>query len=162
MQTRTDFSTMHHRVLHHARWVALTTILVVLVAFTIGCGKSHPKLAPVSGSVTYCGKPLSFGAVTFQSDSGPSATGIIQPDGTFQMATTGEGNGVVAGKHKISISCFEQQNPNALKGKTGVQNEAGLGKPLIPQKYLTANTSGICIDVRPDDNKPVVLQLTDK
>lgn len=141
-------------------------ILLVLLALTtlnaIGCGKTRRALAPVTGKVSYQGQPLRFGTVIFQPESGQYATGVIQPDGTFQMTTRGEGDGVAVGKNMVRIVCLEGQDPakNSAAQKKGSRGEAGLGRTLIPEKYSSCDTSGLVVDVRPGVNEPVVLELS--
>lgn len=140
--------------------VLLLLALTTLIAF--GCGKARRALAPVAGKVSYQGQPLRFGTVIFQPESGQYATGAIQSDGTFQMTTRGEGDGVAVGKNRVRIVCMEGQDPvktNAAKQKGG-RGEAGLGQALIPEKYSSCDTSGLVIDVRPGANEPVVLELS--
>jgi hypothetical protein len=137
---------------------SLLGIMLVVVASASGCGKNRP-LAPITGKVTYRGKPLTFGTVVFQPPSGQPATGAIQPDGTFQLTTRGEGEGAVVGKNRVRIACYEGQNPNSKASAAG--REIMLGKPLIPRKYLSYDTSEIILEVRPGVNEPFILNLTD-
>ncbi len=134
----------------------LPPILLLITAMMIGCGRPGHDLAPVSGTVTYRGTPLEFGTVTFQPERGAPATGDIQPDGSFRMATLGQGGGAAVGKNRVRVACFESQN-NA--GGAGDPNGIALGKALIPSKYLSYDTSGIVVEVRAGSNDPVVLDL---
>jgi hypothetical protein len=134
----------------------LFVVLLTLAIASIGCKKGGPELAPVSGKVTYQGKPLPFGSVIFQPESGRTSTGDIQPDGTFRMAIAGRGDGAAVGKNNVRIACFTNQDPSK-KGPGGAA--IALGKPLIPQKYLSCETSGIEVDVRSGSNDPVVFEL---
>lgn len=138
----------------------LSVVFVTIAVVMIGCGKRGPEFAPVIGKVIYKGKPLSFGVVTFQPESGRTSTGIIQPDGTFQMVTSGRCNGAVVGKNKVRIACFTNQDPSK-KGPGGASLAGGiaLGAPLIPQKYLSCETSGFEVDVRSGSNDAVVFEL---
>lgn len=115
---------------------------------------------PIEGKVTYNGKPLPFGCVIFQPENGHWSKGVIQPDGSFQMVTPGEGDGAAVGINKVRIRCFENQDP-AKK----IEDPAGvgiiLGKPLIPKKYSSQETSGIVVEVKAEGNEPVVLDLKD-
>ena len=36
-----------------------------------------------------------------------------------------------------------------------------MGKSLIPQKYLSSETSGITVDVKPGNNEPIIFGLAD-
>ncbi len=135
-------------------------VLGFLVAgsFLAGCGGDRLPVAPVEGKVTYQGKPLEFGAVIFQPAAGPGASGTIQPDGTFRLSTYGNEDGAVVGAHKVAFSCFDSQSPDAPPPDPS--KEPGLGKPLIPRKYLSAETSGLTAEVK-SRNEPFEFILTD-
>ncbi len=144
-------------------------ILVVVACAAVipsisGCGKKR-DLAAVTGKVTYNGEPLEFGTVIFEPEAGQFATGAIQPDGTFQMKTRGEGHGVPVGKCKVRFVCFAKEDPStkpaAAEGDMPPGEALPLGLPLIPQKYLSTATSGITVNVKPGDNEPLVFDLTD-
>ena len=131
----------------------LLPVLLAIAAMVIGCGKRGHELAPVGGKATYRGAPLKFGSVTFQPESGRPSTGMIQPDGTFQMITHGQGDGAAVGKNQVCVGCFEKP--------AGDVEGLALGKALIPRKYLSYATSGIVVEVRSGANDSVVLDLKD-
>ena len=134
----------------------LLAVVPMLTVTLIGCKKSGPELAPFTGKVTYNGKPLRFGCVVFLPESGRTSTGDIQPDGTFRMVTSGRGDGAVVGKNKVRITCFTNQDPSR-KGPGGAG--IALGKPLIPKKYASEETSGIEVEVQSGANDPIVFEL---
>jgi hypothetical protein len=74
-----------------------------------GCGVKGagtlPSLIPVKGKVTFKGEPLTSGTIHFEPDDfGRPATGKLQSDGTFVLTTLKQGDGVVPGHHKVSIT----------------------------------------------------------
>lgn len=138
---------------------ALILLAAVLAATASGCGKRARDLAPVTGKVTYRGQPLHFGAVSLHPESGQHATAIIKPDGTFELSTPEEGAGVPVGKCHVRIVCYENQNPELPPRQPGTHFT--LGKSLIPLKYTSCQTSGITVEVNPDKNEPLLLNLTD-
>jgi hypothetical protein len=144
----------------------LSLILLAIAATALGCHKPTRPLTPIAGKAVYNGKPLQFGTVVFQPEAGQFATGAIQSDGTFQMTTRGEGDGVPIGKNRIRIACFEGQRPQAAKSTApnagAARSEGSLGKSLIPQKYCSCETSGLVIDIKLGENKPVLLELNDR
>jgi hypothetical protein len=84
---------------------------VVLVAFCGGCGGGGEfPTATVSGAVTYDGKPVKGGSITFspvadgEQEAGKPASGMVKEDGTYELSTYGEGDGAVIGKHTVSYS----------------------------------------------------------
>jgi hypothetical protein len=59
----------------------------------------------VKGRVTYRGKPLTKGSITFEpTDGGREARGTIGPDGTFVMTTDQDGDGALIGVHRVSVA----------------------------------------------------------
>ena len=91
------------------RAVALVTVSACM-CLLLGCSGGT---GDVSGTVTFNGKPLQGGTVTFASaDGGPNYTGIIKEDGTYTVS------GVRSGPYKV---CVETES---LKAKA-----AGGGPP---------------------------------
>jgi len=148
--------------------LALLAILVAVAAAAVvllGCGQPKRQRAIVTGKVLYNGKPLPFGTVIFEPESGQYATGTIQPDGTFRMITRGEGDGAPVGRCRVRFVCFAHQDPSAktgkIKGNALPTETLPMGPSLIPQKYLFCETSGLVVDVKPGQNEPILFELTD-
>lgn len=161
----TPASRRRHSGAHGLVVLAVIGAIAVAAITAPGCARKGPDRAPVSGKVTYKGQPLRFGTVMFETEAGQYATGAIQPDGTFQMEIRGEGRGAPVGKSKVRIVCFANQDPTPRPGETANDpkhgEERGLGASLIPTKYSSTATSGIAVDVKPGNNEPLVLELTD-
>ncbi len=117
-----------------------------------GCGEDSGALPTVrvSGTLNVDGKPASKGTVHFQPAQGPPATGIVQ-DGKFTLSTYKEGDGVVPGKNRISVEVVTE-----VPTKDGDTTS----KSLIPAKFLTAETSGLQIDVRPSGYSNLEINIT--
>ena len=97
--------------------ITLCLLLLTVAATTsAGCWRQHRELAPLTGRVTYKGKPLRFGTVIVEHKHGQPATAVIQPDGSFEMATRGEGEGAAVGKCRVRIACYEGQDPAKAAG----------------------------------------------
>jgi hypothetical protein len=128
-------------------------LFALLVA--LGCSSSGElTTAPVSGKVTYNGKPVPNGTVMFVPDQGPAATGEIAKDGSYRLTTYNDGDGAVLGNHKISITAL-QDTSGALP-----EQRSGTPKALVPRKYLSHETSGLTAEVQSGDNV-VDFSLTD-
>ena len=70
---------------------------------------SPASLIPVKGKVTYKGQPLATGVVEFEPDGyGRPGRGQLKSDGTFELTTYKDGDGVVAGEHRVSTSQFDK------------------------------------------------------
>jgi hypothetical protein len=122
--------------------------------FVVGCNRG-PAMVPLTGKVIYNGKPLEFGTVAFQPPGGQPARGDIQPDGTFTLSTYRLNDGVVLGKHKVRVACYESQRPGTVKPP----GEQSLGKLLIPKKYTLFEQSGLTAEVHEGENPPLTFEL---
>jgi len=118
-------------------------------------------MVPVTGSVTFKGKTLEYGSVMFQPfgvEGAQTARSDIGPDGEFALSTEKEGDGVVVGKSKVRITAFDAQRTNATGNK---HEEMALGKSAIPKRFQNFATSDIVIDVTPDMELPIEINLDD-
>jgi hypothetical protein len=120
-------------------------VLAVSSAFVSGgCGSSDaPPLAtlPVAGKISYKGKPLTQGTVTFAPEDGfgREASGPIQSDGSFTLSTFKTGDGAVPGVHRVAV--------------TGTGKN---GKELIPPKFRNTSSSRVEVEVKPGQSEYVV------
>ena len=138
----------------------LPLLLAAALSGVCGCGSNQLPVAPAEGKVLYRGKPLEFGSVMFQPELGPAARGLIQPDGTFQLRTSGLNDGAVIGEHKVRIACVESQRPGAASPQATDRSEPGVGRSLIPPKYANFAGSGLRVEVLAN-NIPFVFELED-
>src|SRR5207244_10223189 len=116
-----------------------------LLAGLAGCAEQQgPKTYPVQGKVSYKGKLLPFGSLTFVPKDGPAALGVINADGSYKLRA-------VAGKHRVEVIAV----PAYEGGRPDPTAEGGIDyrgvsppKPLVPAKYNLYSTSGIEAEVR--------------
>lgn len=112
-----------------------------------GCSRGGElPTAPVTGKVTYKGKPVPSGTVMFVPEKGPAATGEIAKDGTYTLSTYSKNDGAVLGKHKIAITAL------ADMGDRLPEEQSPLPPPLIPDKYLNQDTSGLTAEIKEGPN----------
>jgi len=112
---------------------------VVLGAAVLGgCGKglSVPSTAPVSGTVTYKGKPLQGIRVTLHSQEESDKTQFIPagqtgPDGKFKLSTGAPGNGAPLGTYVVTFDKPEIGSP-ASTGSVETEIDAFAGKYSDP------------------------------
>lgn len=118
----------------------LGTALAVC-ALAVGCGSGGPVMGRVSGTVSFEGKPLEKGTVTFipTDDKRPPATGTIQAGGYYVLKTTEPGDGAVVGQYKVAVSDIDSEVLNTPLPGMPVK----VPKSAIPKKYLDANTSSL-------------------
>jgi hypothetical protein len=134
-------------------------VVIALAGAMSGCGTNSGALtlARVSGTVTYKGQPVKNATVVFLPDQQGVrlASGRTDDKGRFELMTEVPGDGVVLGKHRVSITAREpdpaltqeQQSTLLLSGQ-GVPQ----GKPLIPVKYFNFETSGLAAEVKSGAN----------
>src|SRR5437016_8987022 len=63
--------------------LASLSLFTAAVAFLAGCGGSASS--EMSGTVTYAGKPLTYGKVNIIDAEGKSQFGEIKPNGTYEV-----------------------------------------------------------------------------
>ncbi|MEW4452962.1 hypothetical protein AB1L30_09820 [Bremerella sp. JC817] len=116
-------------------------VLSATLALT-GCGPSGPEMGDVSGKVTYRGKPLPTGTITFipETEGMPRAFAEINSDGTYVAETKPFGRGVPLGKHRVMISAVIDHGPNQQV------------EPILPPKFSSDRQSGLTADVVPGEN----------
>jgi len=115
----------------------------LLVAVVPGCGPGHPKTYPVRGKVVFeDGAPLEGGFIGFESTpidgTRINARGRVAEDGTFVLFTFAEGDGAVAGKHRVLVRADR-------KGSDITQDEGVLvpPPPVIHPRFERYETSGL-------------------
>jgi hypothetical protein len=92
----------------------LFSILLLSILFVAGCTRAAEQQAEVSGKVTYNGKPLPGGKVTFVSANGYAGHGTISPQGEYSvMSPLGE---VRIGVDNTMLRSDPQWEKNKNKG----------------------------------------------
>ena len=122
-------------------------LLIAVVA--IGCGRP----SRVTGSVTFDGKPLPGGRITFLCDGGrrPALSSLIREDGGYAI------EGPPLGRARVSVQTFAQQP----KPKPGIDPLTGIDHSFgwedtgpyvpIPARYASPKTSGIECTIAPGE-----------
>ncbi len=123
----------------------LRPLLIALASLApIACGSSGPPMAQVKGRVTYLGKPVTKGTVTFQSSvpDGRNATGQIDSDGYYPsrrripaMGPSSAVTIVTIYSRDETILDYTPKTPPPIKF-------------LVPKKYENPATSGLLRTVR--------------
>lgn len=135
----------------------LSFSVCVLAAFCVGCGDApvsdvaeFTDLHPVSGKVTFQGRPLAGGTVRLHSLSAQGAngqpevhSGIVREDGYYEVHTfrpSGRGLGVPAGEYLMSFSWLgvEEGQPDVSEDELPER---------LPVEYTHPQTSGVTATV---------------
>jgi hypothetical protein len=132
------------------------------VLSAVGCS-SGSAIAPVSGVVTYKGKPVPNANVSFTpaEGAGRAAAGLTDSSGRFTLGTFSARDGALPCKYRISVIAYGPSRP-AKPGETGsgMPGEMMPGDPTIPKKYFAPDTSGLTSEVKRGRNY-VELDLKD-
>jgi hypothetical protein len=128
--------------------LALVLSCAAILGATACRRDNTPRTWPVRGKVVYkkLGQPVPAGTALFESVGTPrvQASGEIQPDGTFELASDLGKPGTVAGEHRVLI-----QPPFAETGQ----------KPLVARRYASYATSGLKTTVNAGSVNEVTLEV---
>jgi major membrane immunogen (membrane-anchored lipoprotein) len=118
------------------RFLIVVATSAAITTTIVGCGTDDGlgKRYPVSGTVTYNGKPLEKGEISFVTEDltkNFGATGIIA-DGAYTLSTGGNDDGAQAGKYKVTIKAKEEY---LAKAQADFQKDSGAGNPKLPPQY---------------------------
>lgn len=127
------------------------TALLVFNAF--GCSDDANKTYPVRGIVRFPdGKVLRDGSIEFEimgRDEPVTATGMIGPDGSFELGTFELDDGAFAGKHRVVvISDYVIGN--------GAERPGLIPESALDPRYRDYRRSGLVHEVKPQSNNIVV------
>lgn len=144
---------------------ALSGLVFVAV---VGCGSSNPTTYPVTGTVTFEGKPLAGANIGFSAtdENTRGAIGVTDSEGKYSLTTFEKGDGAMAGTFKVTVSKFDGPaapvklaDPSASTGDELPANytpeaasTAAPSKNLVPQKYLRPQTTPLSFTVEAGPN----------
>ena len=142
----------------------------VAIALLIGCSSRDPnrlETVPVSGTVTFNGKPVDNAFVSFVArQENIAANGVTDAQGRFALTTYEDGDGAVIGVHDVSV------NKTSGKASTAVVIEddpagyaPGITPPPvvtyhIPERYSQPSSSGLKVTVEKGGKNDFPLVLT--
>jgi len=145
------------------RFRLLLTVPLVILILEVGCGPKNPNApATVSGTVTYKGKKLPGGTVTFhpQSGAGGAYTAELR-DGAYVVkdAPTGEALVAVETESRNPENLKKQTTYGGERGKAAAKMNAGRRPPStvdpatyyvkIPANYSDPKKSGLKKELKP-------------
>ncbi|WP_052639845.1 hypothetical protein [Zavarzinella formosa] len=133
-------------------WLNLLLITGCL-AMSGGCGPTDGRRA-VKGTVTYQGKPVENGTITFQTTTTPPAMAGGAPiqDGKYEIPAD---KGLEPGKYRVLISAAGP--PAKLTPAERAAGVSARASELIPPKYNTEST--LMADIKPGASDPVDFSL---
>lgn len=135
-------------------WLAITMLTACLVPGLTGCGRGGGlPTYKTTGSVSFSdGKPLAGGTIVFESVDHPvTARSVIGLDGTFTLSTYDQGDGAVAGKHRVAISPAMNM---------AVDRDEVRAPRVIHPRYKDIDESGLEFEVKADGPNEFEVQVS--
>lgn len=148
----------------------MAVVLSCILSFCfVGCGggDGFPPPVPVSGKVTFAGKPVDGAAVTFLSKSGGrSASGNTDKDGNFKLTSVKTDDGASPGEYAVTISKEEAkgggsatvdiskgygENYGKMMEASGSGNMDKAVNQVLPAKFADPVESGLVSSVAKGD-----------
>lgn len=125
----------------------LSPPLLCLAILLSGCGKEKPN--PVSGVVTFQGKPVAAGTIRFSNPT--TAVDIVaslKSDGAYEVVMA-NGKGLPEGTYQVAILPPRAEMPlGPMRPMPKPQSH-----PNIPEKHRDPSTSGLTFTVKPGSNR---------
>src|SRR5262245_29574458 len=116
----------------------LAVLIAVACVASTGCGPKRAVRADravVSGTVTYQGKPVTGGVITFTGANGDTEQGMLRDTGAFYVENA------PVGENKVTV------DPEQIKP------ELGSRYIKLPAKYLKPETTDVTVKVEAGTNK---------
>ncbi len=132
-------------------------LVAIGASLALGCDTGPPKTIPVTGRVTLEGGDWPRQGMIYFAPVEPAAGYSRRPgqadfdaSGQFQAYTFEKGDGLIPGKYRMSIECWEV--PPSMSPPSP-------GKSAVPPQYQSAASSGLTVDVPPVRGEAVELTL---
>lgn len=145
--------------------LVLSTVLLVIV----GCsGDDIPETYPVTGVVTFQGKPVEGASLSLvaKDPNGRSAGAMTDAEGKFSVSTyvssTANPEGAMSGEYLITVS---KRSIEKLSEEMDAQEQMaefmkrGAPKDLLPKIYQSPETTTLSVTVADAPPEPLELKL---
>lgn len=135
-------------------------IHAIILFSAAGCGSRGPEVAPVSGRVTFNGRPVTTGQIVFYPMEGRPAMGMIDANGDYRLTTFTPGDGAIVGRHRATIEATRAIGATPPTNREEEVRYAALDaagpRPvewLVPEEYSRLQTSPLKAEVTPGSNR---------
>lgn len=108
-------------------------LLVLVLAFCLGCGGEN--FQPITGSVSFEGKPLAKGVITLYPKGEGTTVGGEIVDGSFALARE---NGPTPGKYRVEIIAFRPTGKSEFD--IDEQKQVDIEEQFLPPRYNRNST----------------------
>lgn len=147
--------------------IRASTAITLAFVFSAGCGSADPvpqieKVVPVSGTLTFAGKPLEgFQVTLIPTDGRRAATGVTDASGQFTLGTNTIGDGAPAGQCKLAVVWVGPQVEEIPGQEEMIDNPSRLPKApvTIPSKYSNPDTSGLVEEIPDGGTEDLKIEL---
>jgi hypothetical protein len=130
-----------------------------LVLLSVSCGgPDRLPCYPVSGKVTYHGKPTPGALVVFdyvdkKDRQDPLPTGYVREDGSFSLTTYSPDDGAPEGDYRVAITWIDPKaKPDRKTGEMPNQ---------LPDRFANAQKSGLQAKVGKGTDNRAIFRLSD-
>jgi hypothetical protein len=129
--------------------------LVLLLAGAVGCGRA--EMGPVSGRVTFKGKPVPMAVIRFQPQSRPMGVAVTDNDGRYRLSTKQPLDGAYGGHHVVSV--YPWQLAVGQEPLDPAYTPLPEDRADIPDKYRASHTSPLSAEVVAGRDNTIDLDL---
>jgi hypothetical protein len=143
-----------------------SSLAIVSIVFLAACGCSRgdrSELAPVSGTVTFDGQPLSQGTIVFETPGSRPATGLIENGQIVEVSTYQFNDGAPVGKHKVAIQSVATAGAGGSEASPADFSQDPTAymatASLIPTKYGSPTDSGLTAEIKAGDENRLEFNL---
>lgn len=145
--------------------------LLFSLVFMVGCPKKDPRqkdLVPAAGKIFYKGEPVEGASIVFLNENKEKQGGsaLSGPGGAFVLSTYGPADGTLPGKYRVTVSKSEYVSAVSDDEMLRLEREGkdvpgGTTKHYVPEKYGDRTKTPLEIEIPPQGNKEIKLELTD-
>ncbi len=148
-------------------------VVLAMAALPPGCGSAGRY--PVTGSVTYQGKPATGASVHFRREGETAEealafpTGVVDAEGKFSLEVPGVGPGALPGKYKVLVLWPLEKDLNAPPTAAKKPGQSAAGSRRDPKsdadrlkfRYFKLDTPLLTAEVKPETNTLGAFELKD-
>lgn len=131
----------------------------------LGCGSDQLRVYPVSGKISFDGKPMEGGGsialIPTGTETGKAAGGIIDEDGNYTLSTYTEGDGSIPGQFRVIITQTAVDEPEATPDGTAPTESVPFlsADKLIPAIYSDFKASPLIVDIKAEKQQGINFDL---
>lgn len=140
-------------------------LIGLILLSCLGCGSDQLRVYPVSGKISFDGKPMEGGGaialIPTGTEAGKAAGGIIDEDGNYTLSTYTEGDGSIPGKFRVIITQTAVEEPEATPDGTAPRESVPFlsAEKLIPAIYSDFNASPLTVEIKAEKQEGVNFDL---